>query len=427
MKKIILFTAILFAAQVSWSQKKRSVLLMNGVAHLGNGEVINHSLIGFRDGRLILVGNALVTTPNFKEFDTVMDIQGKHVYPGFIASDVSLGLVEVESVRATLDFNETGMFNPNSRTLIAYNTDSKIIPTVRANGVLLAQATPRGGIISGTSSVMNLQGWNWEDAAFRKDDGVHMNWPRNFRTSGWWAEPGETSKNDKYGETISSIRHFFSEARAYYEEKEITKPDARFEAMKGLFDGSKTLYVHANFAKEIADAVLFCREMKIEKIVVVGGYDSWMLTDLLRENKVGVILRRVHELPMRAEDDIDLPFRIAALLQKAGVLYCLGNAGDQEAAQTRNLPFLAGTIAGYGIEKEVALMAITLNAARILGIEKQVGSLEPGKDATLFISSGDALDMRSNQVTHAWIQGDEVDLNTHQIELYKKYKEKYGK
>ncbi|MBX7095188.1 MAG: amidohydrolase family protein [Flavobacteriales bacterium] len=424
LKLIIVF--LLSTSLSGWTQK-RSFLLMEGTAHLGNGEVINHSLIGVRDGKIVLVANSLVTRPNLSEFDTVIQIPGKHVYPGFIATDVSLGLVEVESVRATVDNAEAGEYNPNARTLIAYNTDSKIIPTVRSNGVLMAQVTPRGGVVSGSSSIMKLNGWNWEDAAYKADDGIHVNWPRNFQQRGWWAEPAEGSKNDKYQMSINDIKKFFEEAKANSEDAVSTNKDLRFEAMRGLFDGSKTLFVHANFAREIADAVQFMRDMKIKKMVIVGGYDSWMLTDLLRENKVAVILRRIHELPFRSEDDIDLPFKIPALLQKAGVLYCLGNAGDQEAAQTRNLPFLAGTIVPYGVEKEIALMSITLNAAKILGIDKWCGSLEPGKEATLFISDGDALDMRSNNVTHAWIKGEKVDLNNIQKELYSKYKTKYGK
>lgn len=423
MKYILILAALMNGIFV---HAQKSVLLMNATAHIGNGEVINQSLVGIKNGKIVTVANALTTTPNLKEYDTVIYLDGKHVYPGMIATNVTLGLIEVEAVRATQDHNETGTFNPNVRSLIAFNTDSKVIPTVRSNGVLLAQTTPRGGIISGSSSVMKLNGWNWEDAQLKADDGIHLNWPRTTQGGGWWAEPAETQKNDKYAERIAEIKKFFTEAKAYNTATGQKEKDLRFEAMRSIFDGKQNLYIHASFVKEITDAVLFCKEMGVPKIVIVGGYDSWMVTDLLRENNVSVMLRRIHELPQRAEDDIDLPFKLPYLLQKAGILYCLENSGDQESAQSRNIPFLAGHAVGYGLTKEEALASVTLNAAKILGIDHLCGSLEAGKDATLFVSNGDALDMRTNDVVLAYIQGQPVDLNNHQKMLYEKYMKKYG-
>ena len=162
-------------------------------------------------------------------------------------------------------------------------------------------------------------------------------------------------------------------------------------------------------------------------MVIVGGYDSWMITDMLKENDVAIVLRRVHGLPERQEDDVNLPFKLPKMLHDAGVLVCLENSGDMEAMGTRNLPFYAGTAAAYGIEKETALQLITLNTAKILGIDKTCGSLEVGKDATLFISEGDALDMRTNKVISAFIQGRSLDLDNHQEKLYRKYSKKYVK
>ncbi len=410
---------------LSMAQSSKSVLLINGTAHIGNGQVITHSLIGVREGKIATVANILTTPYDASLYDTVINIEGKHVYPGLIATNITLGLSEVEAVRSTLDFRETGLFTPHVRALVAYNTDSRIIPTVRSNGVLLTQAVPRGGVLSGRSSVMMLEGWNWEDAVYRADEGVHLQWPSFFRRR-WQAGAIETSRNDSYQERLLEIRQFFTEAAAYVARKDPERKDLRFEAMRGVFDGTRNLYVHASYVKEITDAVSFCRQLGIARIVLVGGYDAWMVTDLLKENRVSVILRRVHELPVRPEDDVDLPFKLPFLLHKAGVLFCLGGEGDQEASQARNLPFLAGTAAAYGLNREEALMAVTLNAARILGIDKTTGSLEAGKDATLFVSDGDALDMRSNRVTMAFIKGRPLDLRTYQQELYRKYADKYG-
>jgi imidazolonepropionase-like amidohydrolase len=198
------------------------------------------------------------------------------------------------------------------------------------------------------------------------------------------------------------------------------------EAMKGVFDGNKILFVHANYVKEIQDAVHFAKEVGVKRMVIVGGRDSWMVTDLLKENNIAVMVNRVHDLPARAEDDIDLPYTLPYLLQKAGVLFCLENSGDMEAIHARNIPFLAGTAAAYGLTKEEALAAITLNTAKILGIDSSTGSLEEGKDATLFVSEGDALDIRTNHVLLAFIRGKNLDLSNEQQVLYHKYMKKYG-
>lgn len=420
---LFLFSGFLASAQ----QKQKSVLLMNGTAHLATGEVINNSAIGFKDGKINLVVNALITTIDTKQYDTVIYIQGKHVYPGFIAPNIVIGLVEVEAARPTVDYDETGEFNPNIRSLIAFNTDSKVLQTVRSNGILLVQTTPRGGTISGTSSVMKTNGWNWEDAVISEDDGIHLNWPRNFNQTGWWAEPGTTAKNDQYKEKTKSIKQFFEDAKAYCEIEKYDMPDLRYEAMRDVFAGKANLYVHTEYVKEMMDVINFCRDLSIAKIVIVGGYESWMITDMLKENKVSVMLRGIHELPLRPEDDVDLPYKLPKMLQDAGVLYCIQNEGTQESSQARNLPFMAGTAVGYGLTKEEALQAITINTAKILGIDKMYGSLEMEKSATLFVSDGDALDMKSNNVTLAFINGEEVDLNTFQKDLYEKYMEKYKK
>lgn len=417
------FFFFLSLSALAQSKKQKSILFVNGTAHIGTGEVINKSVIGIQNGKLVLVGNALVIKYDPTKFDTIIDITGKHVYPGFIGSNSTLGLVEIDAVRATIDTDETGVFNPNVRTMISYNTDSKVIPTVRTNGVLLVQATPRGGFLSGTSSVMTTAGWNWEDAVAKTDDGVHLNWP-GYYSGNTPASPGTLTP---YQKQCEEIKTFFTQAQAYCNMVDPVEKDLRFEAMRDVFAGKSRLYFHAQFAKEIIDAVNFCRDLSIANPVLVGGYDSWRLTDMLKENKVSVMLRRTHELPAREDDDIDLPFKTAYLLQQAGVLFCIQNEGDQEATGLRNLPFQAGTCVAYGLTAEQALQSITLNPAKILGIDKEFGSIETGKNATLFISSGDALDMRTNKVQHIIVKGQFVSTTNHQDELNKKFSDKYSK
>lgn len=418
---IVLCTINVFAQKPAPVQGK-SVLLTNATVHVGNGKVLNNAYVGFKNGVITSVGEGSVPSG----FDEVINLQGKHIYPGFIAPNTTLGLREIDAVRATLDYAEVGNYNPNVRTQIAYNTDSKISPTLRFNGVLLAQITPRGGVIAGTSSIMELDGWNWEDATLKADDGIHMNWPRMYRNTGWWAEPGPTEKNNEHEKAVQEIKSFFKDAKAYAELKKVSEKNYKLEAMKGLFDSSKRLYVTANTAKEILEVIHFKKEFNIAHLAIVGGTDAWLVTDALKENKIPVILNRVHSLPERTDEAIDLPFQLPYLLQKAGVLFCLNHDGDMEVMGTRNLPFNAGTAVAYGLTKEEALSAITLNAAKILGVDNVVGSIEPGKHATLFVSSGDALDMKSNNVEHAFIRGKKLDLDNHQKQLYEKYKEKYG-
>ena len=407
----------------------KSILLLNGTAHIGNGKVIENSAIGFKNGKLTLVADAAAIRINKGDYDTTISIAGKHVYPGIIAANSTLGLSEIDAVRATRDMADVGGYNPHIRSVIAFNSDSKIPPTVRTNGVLIAQVTPRGGVISGTSSILELDGWNWEDMAMKTDDGIHLNWPRMFKRD--WEKNEDANevpplkKSDDYEKQKNEMKKFFADAKAYNESASAEK-NLRLEAMKGIFSGSQSLFIHANYVKEIEDAVNFSKEMGVKKIVIVGGTDAWVVTDLLKENNVSVMVNRVHDLPNKADEDIDLPYKLPYLLQKAGVLFCLENSGDMEQIQSRNIPFLAGTACAYGLTKEEALAAITLNTAKILGIDSKAGSLEEGKDATLFVSTGDALDMKTNNVEWAFIRGKKLDLSNEQKALYEKYKTKYG-
>lgn len=419
-KKLIIFIFCCIFVQISFSQSH--ILYLGAIAHLGNGLKIENAAIGVKDGKFSLVADASIIRINPTAYDTIIKLNGRHVYPAFIVPNTTLGITEIGQVRATHDFKETGSLNPNVRSLIAYNTDSKIITTVRSNGVLLAQVTPRGGTISGQSSVMHLNGWNWEDAVLRADDGLHLNWPNSYYYTGWWAEPGEIKKSDKYNKRIEEIKIFFTKAEAYARSSTIM--DLRMESMKGLFDGSKTLYIHADYAKDMRKAIKMASSLNIKKVVIVGAEDALKIVDLLKEKNISLILNRVHRLPDKQDSPIDEPFCQSRKLKEAGILFCLSYEGDMEAMGARNLPFSAGTAVAYGLNYEDAITAITLNTAKILGIDAENGSIEHGKNATFFISSGDALDMRTNNVEQAFINGNTVNLNNHQKELFKKYKNK---
>ena len=423
--KIIVFVIVILIQIKSEAQTEspapkqaKSVLLLGGFAHIGNGTVIENSAIGFVGGKLTLVADARTIKLQANAFDTTINIHGKHVYPGFIAPNSTLGLIEIDAVKASDDQAEVGSYTPHVRSIIAYNTESKITTTVRSNGVLMAQVTPRGDVISGTSSVVQLDAWNWEDATYKLDDGIHVNWHKMYNS--WTGKP-----NEKYQDGLNELKRFFTDAFAYSKEKNYSTKNLRFESMRGLFDGKQTLFIHTNFSKEIIDAIHCFKEIGVKKMVIVGGYDAWLVADLLKDNNVAVVLKRVHDLPSGEDEDVYLPYKMAKKLFDLGILFCLENSGDMEAMGTRNLPFYAGTTVAYGLNKEEALKLITLNTAKILGIDSTCGSIELGKDATFFISTGDALDMRTNNVEQAYIQGRNIDLENHQKQLYKKYSNKY--
>lgn len=399
---------------------QKPTLFIGATAHLGNGEVIQNAAISIKNGEFDLVADASRIRIDPSAFDTIYKIYGKHIYPSFIVPNTTLGITEIDQVRASHDFNETGGINPNVRSLIAYNTDSKLVKTIRTNGVLIAQVTPRGGLISGQSSIMYLNGENWEDAALKADDGIHINWPNSYYNTGWWAEPGETEENKEYENKISELEKLFSKAKAY--ESSINIIDLKMESMKGLFDGTKNLYINANSASDIRDAIDFSEKHLVRNIIIVGGEDALAIATILVEKNIPVILNRVHRLPKSQDSPVDEPFKQAKELQDAGVLFCLSYEGDMEAMGARNLSFTAGTTIAYGQEYEKAVQSITLNTAKILGIADIVGSIESGKKATFFISSGDALDMRTNNVEQAFINGIAIDLNNHQKELFEKYR-----
>ena len=406
---ILLFLPVLATAQMPVPAKAQSqkVIIIHGKAHLGNGKVLQNCLIEFDKGKLTRVAeisDKFEASPDAK----VIDATGKQIYPGLIAMNTQIGLVEIDAARATVDDREVGDYNPSVRSLPAYNTDSYVTPTLRSNGVLLAQVVPEGGTVSGTSSVMELDGWNWEDAAYKIDEGMHLHWPSMIIQSQFGEDgPTGSKKNENYGKQVAEINSFFREGQAYSQKSKggSDPKNLKMEALRPLFEEKKTLYIHANKVKEMTEGAQTAKRFGL-KCVIVGGQEAWMITGFLKDNDVAVILYEPQSLPVREDDDIDQPFKNATLLQKAGVQYCISKSGGSEAVpRQRNLAFQAGQCIAFGLDYETALMGITLNAAKILGIDATVGSIEEGKDATLLISEGDLLDMRSSVVERAFIRG----------------------
>jgi len=431
MKKIIV-TILIFSCAIVNAQEtvlpappqKGEMYIKNATIHVGNGKVIENGIIKIKDGKIAEVGTTVAIPPGNSQ---VYDVNGKQVYPGLILATSSLGLVDISAVRATTDVREMGEMNPNIRSIVAYNTDSKVINTLRSNGILMANIVPQGRLLAGSSSVVQLDAWNWEDASYKMDEGMHLYMPSmlarpSFGRFGGGPQPSQSDPVKEALEKIEEVKVFFRQAKAYFDEPSHTETNLKFESVKNLFGKTQKLYVHASTVKQILVALDFVKEFGFD-LVIVGGSDSWQVADLLKQHNVSVILHQPHSLPTLPDDDVDQPYKTAAALQKAGVLFAISDESGN--TRGRNLPFNAGTAAAYGLTKEEALAAITLNAAKIMGVSDKAGSIEVGKDANIVVSEGDILDMRSSVVTDAFIQGRKIDLADKQKQLNDKYEKKY--
>ncbi|MDQ6755639.1 MAG: amidohydrolase family protein [Bacteroidota bacterium] len=431
---LILFTQVCKAQETIYPtpEQKGTFYITHATIHVGNGQIINDGTIKITNGKIESVGNNISSTPDAAR---VIDARGKQVYPGLISSITNLGLKEVGSgVRGSNDYNEIGDINPSIRAIVAYNTDSKVINTLRSNGILLANVVPQeeeavsSNLITGTSSVVQLDAWNWEDAAYKMDGQLHLNIPSllnrpNFFALFFGITTPQVDPVKSALEKMDRVKSFFRQAKAYTFEPTHKETNLKFAAVKDLFTKKQKLFVHCNAVKEMLLAIDFVTEFGFD-VVIVGGSESWQIADLLKQNNLPVILRQLHSLPENIDDDVDQPFKTPYILQRAGVLFALSDNDAQ--TRGRNLMFNAGTAVANGLTKEEALSAITLNAAKVLGISNITGSIEAGKDANIVVSEGDILDMKSSVITNAFIQGREINLTNKHTQLYEKYKYKYG-
>ena len=405
--------------------QKKQVILTGGTIHTGTGTVIENGLVAFNGGKITFVGKA-VDYKQDKSTSEIIDVTGKQVYPGLIFPNTNLGLIEIGSgVDVASDDQETGDLNPNVRAIAAYNTDSHVIPVIRSNGILLAQIVPNGSLLPGTSSIVQLDAWNWKDAAYKMDNGIQLGWPRSSsagaRGGGQQARPA--AGTGSYDRNVEELEKIFTDAVAY---AAIDKPEdvnLRLEALKGLFEGSKTLFISSSEPKGIIAAVSFAKRYGVRKVVLVGADEAaWAVKDFLRENNIPVLLDNPLSLPRYDYSDVRMPFKLAAMFSKEGIL--VGLTYSKQAYG--NLPFAAGQTVPYGLTKEEALMTVTSNTAKILGIDDLTGSLETGKDANIVVSTGDILDMATNNIELAFITGRNISLDNKHKMLYRRFSEKYS-
>lgn len=417
-----LHTSVSNAQQVPGKPQDEKITISGATIHVGNGSVIENGLVTFEDGVITYVGQQMDAV---EVSGMIIQADGKHLYPGFIAPSKSLGLVEINAVRATNDQDELGEFLPHVRSIIAYNAESQVVESMRPNGVLLGQVTPQGGRISGTSSIVQYDAWNWEDAVVKVDDGIHLRWPNAFRRGRWWAGESRAYRpNDNYPKQVAEIVEFMQQAQAYANGND-SSSHLPYEASRGLFDGSKKLYAYADGVKEITDLVVELKNLGVKEVVLVGGTMAEQTADLLKEHNVPVLVNTTHRIPSSEDQAYDFAYQLPKKLHDAGLLVGIQNA-TMSNHQARNLPFHAGQAAAKGLDKETAVQMISLSTAQILGIDDNYGSIEVGKSATLFVSEGDALDMRTNILSSAFIDGRAINLNSYQKELFDRYSEKYG-
>ena len=420
----IIISYLLSSDQIPAPSQDHPILIQGGTIHTISHGIMENADILFENGKITSVGQNL-DIPAEAE---IIDASGQHVFPSLISAGSTLGLQEIGAVRATRDYAEVGAVNPNVRANVSYNPDSELIPISRSNGILLALSVPRSGLISGTSSLMMLDGWTWEDATLKHPVGLHLFWPSMNIPKPKPGKQKEKKDKDSRLKSIQKIDDLIQKSRAYAQLKATGSPsfkhDLRLEGMLPVISGEIPVYIHANEVQQIEAAVYWAERQSV-KMVIVGGKDSWRVIQLLKEREIPVIYTQTHSTPMRRFEQYDQAFITPSQLYVAGIKFCISNSESPfQTPHIRNLPYHAAKAASYGLSWKEALRSITLSPAEILGVEDKVGSLEASKDATFFIADGDILDVRT-QVNMAFIYGRRVDLSDRHKTLYSKYRNKY--
>jgi imidazolonepropionase-like amidohydrolase len=408
------------------------VVLRNASLHTVSSGVLLGGTLWFQDGVLRGVHPA-GEEPKLPDGaqPVVVDLQGKHVFPGMVAVGSQLGLVEIGSVRQTVDTDEVGELSPEALALVAVNPDTTGFPVTRQNGVLASVLFPTGGLLPGRASAIELDGWTNAELSVVADVGVVVGWPARggggFGRRGMRPTPGGTAGGDD-GEATKKARQrideAFAAARSWLDAyvADATIPiDVRHQALVSALRGEARVFLLASEQEQIESAVRWAVGRGL-RAVVVGGRDAVACADLLRRHAVPVVVTGVHRLPTRDDAAYDEAFTLPKRLQDAGVRFCIACGG--EPSNERNLPYHAATAAAFGLGRDRALAAVTLDAAEIAGVGEQLGSLSVGKHATLFVADGHPFDL-STRIEQAYVRGRAIDLRSKHSELAAKYRARY--
>lgn len=426
---LLLCCAVLLAC----GARGQSLLLKGASVHTVSGEILSPGQVLIRDGTIAAVGKT-VDSGGAPE----LDLKGQHLYPGLIALNTVLGLMEIAGVRATLDTTEVGDFTPDVESWIAANPDSELIPVARANGIAYFQPVPQGGTVSGQSGLVAVDGWTMEQRTVKKPVALHVFWPSmQLQTSAAREarsrEKGKRKSLDEQArERRSKLRglaDFFEDAKAYARAKDAAASGSApapqtvpaWESMLPYIRGELPIMVHADDVRQIRAALDWAGTNQFH-IILTGARDAWMVADQLAAKHVPVVYADVFTLPSRDSEGYDVHFSAPAVLHKAGVpvTFSFGSTG-MEAPLVKNLPYSAAQAVAFGLPPDEAIKGLTLYPARLLGVAERLGSIEPGKEATLCAVDGDILDLRAN-VKHLWLAGKELSLENRHTRLYEKYK-----
>ncbi len=401
--------------------QSRAVTLVGATLHPQDGPSISGGRLRFEEGRIVAIGGDEVATDG----SDVVDLTGKHVYPGLLAANSRIGLSEIEAVRATVDTHEIGAQPSNVRAESAINPDSEYIPVARANGVLLALSRPDAGVgVAGTSVLLRLEGWTVEDMLVEAPLALHVVWPQPVPA--WLPAPEAEAARKAGAEALAALDRHFEQAREYARSPTPAVPDLRLAAMRPFVEGGRPVVFHVDRAPAILEVLAFARRHGV-RAIIGGGLEAWRVVDALRADDVPVLVGGTHVLPLRRQDAVEAAYANPARLHAAGVRFAIAVPDDGFevfSSNLRNLPYHAATAVAHGLPREEALKSMTVYPAQILGVADRVGTLAAGREATLFVANGDPLEI-STQVERAWIAGREVDLRTHQTRLYEKFRQRY--
>ncbi|NQV30278.1 MAG: amidohydrolase family protein [Candidatus Marinimicrobia bacterium] len=414
--------------QIPAPPQAKPILIQNGTVHTVSGGLLEQYDILFEKGIITQINESIVPHADME----VIEASGKHIYPGLIAGISTLGLVEISGVAMTKDYDEVGEITPEVRANVSYNPDSELIPVARSNGILFVNSMPTGGLIPGQSSLMRMDGWTWEDVTMNHPTAMHINWPDMKINTNPKAKISITKQEENRRAAIKKLNDVMDRVRNYQRMMDnlpeggvhVIAHDLGLEAMIPYVTGQKPFFVHAYEVRQIEAAVQWSKLQNV-KIVIIGGWDAGRVTDLLKENHIPVILQEVLRLPMRRDSDYSEAYDLPLKLHKAGVSFCISTSGSAfQSAHVRDLPNHAAMAAAFGLPMDEALRSITLSAAEILGVDDRIGSLDVGKEASLFIANGDILEI-TTQVEQVYINGTTTDMNDKQKTLYRKYQDKY--
>ncbi|HMO81375.1 MAG TPA: amidohydrolase family protein [Pyrinomonadaceae bacterium] len=394
------------------------------------GPVVESGTIVIRDGKIAAVG-AGVSVPSGAER---IDGKGLTAFPGMIDAATSLGLAEItQGANATMDLIEPGTMNANAKAITAINPHTSHVNVTRVNGVTTVHSAPAGGIISGQSTVINLNGSTQGEMSVVSEFALVVNFPRV--TTGSF-QPGVGFQQIDFNEAlrrrdtqIEELKKIFTEAENYGRAKDAHAKDAslprpatdlRLEAMIPYIRGERPVMFTVERERDIRSAVKFIADNKL-KGIIVGGQEAWKAADDLRKHDVPVVFTNIYSLPVREDDPYDFLFSGPAMLHKMGVRFAV-STGDR-GAEVRDLPYHAGLAGAYGLPREEALKSVTIYPAQILGIADRLGSIVTGKDANIVIADGDILDPRTN-IKHLFIGGRLLPLTSRHTELFDSFKDR---